>query len=176
MWSDGKASICSIPDSSNRFLSLRSLLADGTFEETVDHELYRCLEKVLEDHKIAHGVAAPKAVLEFYLSTFRTLKKRAESGDLVQGDRDEQGQGVKPVRRQPDMWELSWRWDEAQMRIYHMETPEKPHWVLAVKAHEKDIASNDSVIISRLQDVMMDEGTSRFQAESRHMWGHADKY
>lgn len=94
----------------------------------------------------------------------RTLRQ-ASDGQLSDGS-------WKPVSRDPELWELRWRWDDwSQLRGYFHEPPLDPGSTILAKVHRKQIIPRDDPETKRLQNASIDEAGIRIRSGKAHRWG-----
>lgn len=90
--------------------------------------------------------------------------RAASRGELAEPE------DLKPVCRDPHLWELRWTWDRQPWRMYHAEPPDLPKYLILLRFHEK-ATSGDEAAIKRSQNAEMDVASRRY-TEGRHwLWG-----
>lgn len=95
----------------------------------------------------------------------KAILGRAARGEL----RDE---SWKPVRRDPTLWELRWKWDDGgQLRGYFHEPALDPDSTILAKVHRKEIIAHDPGATASLQDAQIDEAGIRLRRHERQRWG-----
>jgi hypothetical protein len=61
----------------------------------------------------------------------------ASRGELIEGD------GLKPIVLDPELWELRWQFGRELYRQYHAEPANMPAWLLALRFHRKVVNLED---------------------------------
>jgi hypothetical protein len=93
--------------------------------------------------------------------------KAAASGRLAENV-DE----FEPVRRQPELWELKWKFKRVgEFRLYHAEPGENPELV-ALRFHQKETEGLTPEDIQARQNDQMDLAADRYTSGETRRWGH----
>lgn len=93
----------------------------------------------------------------------------AAAGDLFE-ENEEEWPPLKPVQRDPSLWEIRWDLDGAQWRLYHAEPGDAPGFLIALRFHQKDLAGSH-YDIRDAQNSHIDTATRRYDDGRRSMWG-----
>lgn len=93
--------------------------------------------------------------------------RRAARGELTIDPQE-----FVPVRRDPDLWEIKWKFRGMQeFRLYHAEPASTPDLV-ALRFHLKEIDGLTPDEIEERQEAEMDLASSRYGAHATRRWGH----
>jgi hypothetical protein len=96
-------------------------------------------------------------------------RMRAAARGGLANDPDE----FEPVRRQPELWEIKWKFRKVgEFRMYHAEPMSDPELV-ALRFHEKETEGLTPDEIEALQDAEMDLAGDRYEAGENRRWGHS---
>lgn len=114
------------------------------------------------------GLPSTRRDIEIRLNEFKALIAEAQEGVL-----DEEN--WVPVRRNPDLWELRWRWDGTRIaaRGYFHEPTVLFFETILAKVHTKDVSSGHKSTIAKLQNEAMDEAGKRVIDGRDTKWGVA---
>lgn len=145
---------CTIAGSTNYWERYKD--EDGT--TIVDDELYSIFANL------------PTGEREMRYGEYYALLKRVEFGDIIDGGDPSE---LRPINKDPHLWELRWQWPDCLLRQYHAEPGELPNLLLAVKAHTKVVLLSQQQTHDK-QDVEINEAVSRFVFGRRHSWGIGD--
>lgn len=103
----------------------------------------------------------------------KALLNAAAQGEL------EDDPDLKPVQRDPRLWELRWRFGGRPWRMYHTEPDEMTRHLVALKFHQKvDTCPPEysdaqcTRHLNRLQDRDIDDASARFDEGWPTLWGH----
>lgn len=113
-------------------------------------------------------LALPEAQQELVIGEIVALRERAALGLIPYGD--ENDPDLKPIRTDPDVYELRWRFGSVLLRQYHAEPPELPNALVDLHFHRKDVSSNDDTKIAALQDVEISQAQLRYLGGRSHLW------
>ena len=103
---------------------------------------------------------------------FMELNELARQGNLTEGNPDDSSADLKPVSRDPLMWELRWNVPSfSPLRQYHMEPKDDLELLVIVKAHLKDLRSGSTATINDHQTAEINEGIARYYRERHTRWG-----
>ena len=86
------------------------------------------------------------------------------------GEDDESGSPLKPVRRDPSLWEIRWDLAGRLWRLYHAEPAPAPGYLVALRFHEKDLAGGDTRVRAA-QNEHVDSSAYCYNAGRRTLWG-----
>lgn len=106
----------------------------------------------------------PQTVREWRLGEISQRLNAASRGEL------EIGQELKPLARDPDLWELRWRFSGEHWRLYHGEPAELPLHLLALLFHQKDTSGSEDDV-KRAQDRFIHAARHRYVTGRRSRWG-----
>lgn len=81
------------------------------------------------------------------------------------------GKVLEPVRLDPQLWEMKWKFKKRLFRLYHAEPTGQPQFV-ALRFHQKDTSSGDDATIQRLQDLEIELASERYDNGQSASWGH----
>ena len=77
---------------------------------------------------------------------------------------------LKPVARDPDLWEIGWDFDDdGQWRMYHGEPAMAPGWLIGLRFHRKLVGSAGAARAA--QNGEMDVASRRFAEGRSWRWG-----
>ena len=113
-------------------------------------------------------LALPEAQQELVIGEILALRERAEMGLIPFGDEDDPD--LKPIRSDPDVYELRWRFGSLLLRQYHAEPPELSNALVDLHFHRKDVSSNDDATISDLQDIEISQAQLRYDGGRSRLW------
>lgn len=126
---------------------------------------------VLEEIKAAilaptpSGDAPTPSEIQVRLGEFKSLIKTAQRGELAD-------EGWCAVARDPLLWELRWRWSaSALMRGYFHEPATPSHLAVLAKVHVKEVVFGDDPATRRLQNMQIDEASTRITFGRPYTWG-----
>jgi hypothetical protein len=88
----------------------------------------------------------PRSEVIFRYAAIDQLRGAAARGELIP-DED-----VKPISRDPELWELRWQFGRDLYRQYHAEPANMPGWLLALRFHRKQVVPGDDAQTRNLQD------------------------
>jgi hypothetical protein len=95
------------------------------------------------------------------------LKEFAARGQIAYGDEN----ALKPIRVDPDVYELRWFVCGLHLRQYHGEPPELSDALIELHFHEKDVSSNDDATITNLQNIEISHARLRYVGGRHDLWG-----
>jgi hypothetical protein len=76
---------------------------------------------------------------------------------------------LKPVARDPELWEIRWEFEGVQWRLYHGEPALAPGWLIGLRFHRKSVGTD---IETRLaQNGEIDIASRRFTQGRLWHWG-----
>lgn len=108
----------------------------------------------------------PPGVAKQRKGEFLQRLKAAERGELVLEEE------LKPVHRDPHLWEIRWSWDRSPWRLYHAEPAEAPQSLVLLRWHQKSLLGSASEIRTA-QSREMDIAARRFVEGRSWRWGLA---
>jgi hypothetical protein len=117
---------------------------------------------------LAAILALPEGQQQLVIGEIVALKERAALGLIPFGDEDDPD--LKPIRANPDIYELRWRFGDLLLRQYHAEPPERPDDLIELHFHRKDVSSHDDDTISKLQDVEISQAQLRYRGGEGSGW------
>jgi hypothetical protein len=77
---------------------------------------------------------------------------------------------LKPVVRDPELWEIRWGFDDEQWRMYHGEPAQAPGWLISLRFHQKDTRGKQGEQ-REAQNQEMNVATLRFIEGRPRQWG-----
>ncbi len=111
------------------------------------------------------GEQVSTAEIQLRAGELKALLRRAAAGTL-------RGRSWEPVRRDPELWELRWSWDDGSLLRGHFHEPmSEPDSTILAKVHQKEVAKGDESQTTRLQDAEMDAAGIRIRREQHYRWG-----
>ncbi|MFE4468915.1 hypothetical protein ACFRFH_08860 [Leifsonia sp. NPDC056824] len=104
---------------------------------------------------------------ELVIGRIKSLRELAAAGDLDEFDED----SLKPIRRDPDLYEL--RWDElgTLVRQYHGEPPTLPEDLINLHLHIKHISPTSQALTDDLQNQQISHAIMRYKGGESRNWG-----
>lgn len=107
--------------------------------------------------------------IERYAAIQQRLRAAA-AGELFEEDDSDNGPPLKPVHRDPHLWEIRWCLDGQQWRLYHAEPGEAPGFLIGLRFHRK-ATDGTEMQIRVWQNSHIDCATRRYDAGRTNMWG-----
>ena len=102
------------------------------------------------------------------LAAIRQRLSAAAAGTLF--EEDESGPPLKPVRRDPSLWEIRWDLAGQPWRLYHAKPALAPGYLVALRFPEKDLAGGDTRVRAA-QNEHIDCAAHRYNTGRRTLWG-----
>ena len=97
------------------------------------------------------------------------LRALAANGAIVEGE-DEGYASLKPIRRDPDLFELRWYMFGKHVRQYHAEPPEMPIKLIDLHLHLKTIVPRDDAATRSAQDEEISWAQMRYFGGKSRQW------
>ena len=124
-----------------------------------------------------HSVAAVGAWLsslneyqrESAIGDILALRDQAAAGQLVEGDEDD-FVNIKPVRRDPDLFELRWSLFGKHLRQYHAEPKRFPRLLVDLHLHIKHIDYKSRRRTTRAQEIEISYALFRYRVGDSQEW------
>lgn len=155
---------CTIPGSNHRALRLIADADTPHPRKVVDEELKQIFASLKETLSFSE--------LQDLYAQFLELNELACEGNLVEGSPDDPSATLKPVSKDPSMWELRWLVPRfSPLRQYHMEPKDDLTLLVIVKAHLKDLTPTTKEGVNEQQNAEIDEGRARYYREQHTRWG-----
>lgn len=104
---------------------------------------------------------------EFVVGQMDALQESAAAGLLRDGDDGK----IKPIRVDPDIYELRWKLLSKAVRQYHAEPPAMPAELVRLHVHIKTFVPKNRPLTSRLQDAEIKHAQGRYGAGESSSWG-----
>ena len=115
-------------------------------------------------------LSLPEVDRDLTIGRIIALRQLAASGEIVDGDT----RHIKPIRRDPEMWELRWSEAGALIRQYHAEPSELPRCLVRLHVHLKEIARTEPET-THLQDIEISWAMLRYRAGESSLWGYGER-
>ena len=121
-------------------------------------------EFVLEFHNWILGLS--EFDRELVIGRILGLREIAANGEIDNDD----GKTLKPIRLDPDLFEL--RWDElgTLIRQYHAEPRLLPNSLIMLHMHMKHVAPESESLTRELQDQQISWALMRYRAGETRLW------
>lgn len=128
------------------------------FQDPTNTATKQALSKILE---------LPLVDQQLLIGQIVALNARAANGNVPFGD----DRILRPIRVDPDIYELKWSHGGLLFRQYHGEPKSLPDTLIQLHFHEKDVSSGNDTIIEHLQDLQISQARLRYSAGETNSWG-----
>ncbi|MFJ6078348.1 hypothetical protein ACIQC0_08575 [Pseudarthrobacter sp. NPDC092419] len=109
----------------------------------------------------------PQKEIEVRLGELDAVIERARFGELVEGEE------LKPVSADPELWEIRARMNGKQVRIYHAEPQIYVNLMVGLRAHFKWVDGTQGEI-DKVQNTEISRATKRFHDGQEREWRCVD--
>lgn len=104
--------------------------------------------------------------LELAIGRIHALRELAANGELP----DDDGR-LKPIRTDPDIYELRWFEYGEHLRQYHAEPPEFPDHLVILHMHIKHLSPTSDEVTDDLQQQEINWAVMRYKGGRHRDWG-----
>lgn len=141
---------------------------DGTVNHLVTQEVADILQTLKDS-----GYTTSQLTMLY--GEYLALNRRARAGELIEPAPRDEFPELKPITKDPEMWELRWPHPQGSpLRQYHAEPRQDFGVMVILKVHMKDLDSEDEQIIREAQNRQIDEGRARYFKHGANRWGLND--